>query len=75
MAQRVCELLDESVVVNNAEGLQAREFEAQFQIIRRGRTWDLSKIDFDKLRQDFKRDNVFHLVLDHAAQGRKWAAA
>ena len=53
VAQRVSELLDESVVVNNAEGFQAREFEAQYQIVKRGRTWDLSRIDFDKLRQDF----------------------
>ncbi len=53
VAQRVSELLDESVVVNNAEGFKAKEFEAQYQIIKRGRTWDLSRIDFDKLRQDF----------------------
>ena len=51
--QRVAELLDESVVVNNAEGFKAKEFEAQYEIIKRGRTWDLSRIDFDKLRQDF----------------------
>jgi len=53
VAQRVAELLDESVVVNNAEGFKAKEYEAQYQIIKRGRTWDLSRIDFDKLRQDF----------------------
>ena len=51
--QRVSELLDESVVVNKAESFKAKDFEAQFQIIKRGRTWDLSKIDFDMLRQDF----------------------
>ncbi|OYT92462.1 MAG: deoxyribonuclease [Burkholderiales bacterium PBB3] len=53
VAQRISELLDESVVVNNTEGFKAKEFEAQYQIIKRGRTWDLSRIDFDKLRQDF----------------------
>lgn len=53
VAQRVAELLDESVVVNNAEGFTAKEFEKQYQIIQRGRTWDLGRIDFDKLRQDF----------------------
>lgn len=53
VAQRVSELLDESVVANNAEGFQAREFEAQYRIVKRGRTWDLSRIDFDQLRQDF----------------------
>ena len=35
------------------EILTAKEFEAQYQIIKRGRTWDLSQIDFDKLREDF----------------------
>lgn len=50
---RVSELLDESVVVNHTEGAKAKEFAAQYQIIKRSRTWDLSRIDFDKLRQDF----------------------
>lgn len=50
---RVSELLDESVVVNNAEGFKAKQLEAPYEVIKRGRTWDLSKIDFDKLRQDF----------------------
>lgn len=53
VAQRVADLLDESVVVNNADGFKAKEFAAQYQIIKRGRTWDLSRIDFDKLREDF----------------------
>jgi len=53
VAARVSALLDESVVVNNNEGLKAKDFEAEYNIIKRGRTWDLSKIDFDKLRQDF----------------------
>lgn len=55
VAQRVSELLDESVIVNNAEGFKAKEFEAQYEIVKRGRTWDLSKIDFEKLRHDFGR--------------------
>lgn len=50
---RVSELLDESVVVNNAEGFKAKQPDAPYEVIKRGRTWDLSKIDFDKLRQDF----------------------
>ena len=50
---RVSELLDESVVVNNAEGFKAKQLEAPYEVIKRGRTWDLSKIDFDKLRHDF----------------------
>ena len=53
VAMRVSALLDESVVVNNNEGLKVKDFEAEYNIIKRGRTWDLSKIDFEKLRQDF----------------------
>ena len=29
---------------------------------------------YDRALFQVKCDNVFHLVLDHAAQGRKWAA-
>lgn len=53
VVQRIGELLDESVVVNNAEAFKAKEFESQYQVIKRGKHWDLSKIDFDKLREDF----------------------
>jgi len=54
VALRISQLLDESVVVNNAEGFKVKEFEAQYEVIKQGKTWDLSKIDFDKLRADFK---------------------
>jgi len=53
VAQRINQLLDESIVVNSTDALKVKEFEAEYAIIKRGRTWDLSKIDFDKLRQDF----------------------
>ena len=53
VAQRISELLDESVVVNNTEQFKVKEFEAQYRVIKRGKTWDLSQIDFDKLRKDF----------------------
>ncbi len=52
--QRIGELLDESVVVDNAEQFAAREHSAEYQIIQRGRVWDLSRIDFEKLKADFK---------------------
>lgn len=53
-AIRAGALLDESLVVNNAEGFTVREHEAEYQIIQKGRTWDLSKINFDKLKEEFK---------------------
>jgi type I restriction enzyme, R subunit len=52
-ARRVAELLDESVVVSRQDQNVVREYGKEFKVIREGKTWDLSKIDFDKLRQDF----------------------
>ena len=52
---RIAELLDESVVVNDAEAFKARQYNAEYQIIQKGRTWDLSKISFDKLREEFRQ--------------------
>lgn len=52
--RRIGELLDESIVVNNAEQFAVNEHKAEYKIIKKGRVWDLSKIDFDKLKADFK---------------------
>ncbi len=54
-SQRIAELLDESVVVNDAEAFKARQYSAEYQIIKKGKTWDLSKINFDKLRDEFQQ--------------------
>src|SRR5205814_2051362 len=51
---RIGELLDESVVVDKAEEFNLREQAAAFQIIKQGKVWDLSKVDFEKLKEDFK---------------------
>ena len=52
---RIAALLDESVVVNDSEAFKARQYNAEYQIIQKGKTWDLSKINFDKLREEFKQ--------------------
>ena len=52
VALRVGELLDESLVVDHSKGV--REGGSTFRITQSGKTWDLSKIDFDKLKKDFK---------------------
>ncbi len=52
---KIAELLDESVVVNEAEAFKARQHSAEYQIIQKGKVWDLSKINFDKLREEFKQ--------------------
>lgn len=60
---KIAELLDESVVVNDAEAFKARQHEAEYQIIQKGKTWDLSKIDFDKLREEFKEATYKHIEI------------
>ncbi|HYE37304.1 type I restriction endonuclease subunit R [Methylocaldum sp.] len=52
---RIGELLDESVVVNDSESFSVRQYGAEYRIIQKGRTWDLSKINFEKLREEFKQ--------------------
>jgi type I restriction enzyme R subunit len=47
-------LMDESVVVDNAETFNTKEFEASYQIVQRGKHWDLSKVNVEKLREEFK---------------------
>jgi type I restriction enzyme, R subunit len=53
VAQRVGELLDESLVVADGRGL--KDNKAEFRITQSGKTWDLSKIDFEKLKEDFQQ--------------------
>ncbi len=60
---KIAELLDESVVVNDAESFKARQHEAEYQIIQKGKTWDLSKVDFDKLREEFKEATYKHIEI------------
>jgi type I restriction enzyme R subunit len=50
---RVGELLDESLVVDRSTG--AHEPSSQFRITQSAKVWDLSKIDFGKLKEDFKK--------------------
>ncbi len=50
---RIGELLDESVVVENTKKFGVEQHCAEYQIVQKGKTWDLSKINFDKLREDF----------------------
>ncbi len=53
VSQRISELLDESVVVDAPDEPKVAD-EAEYQIIQKGKTWDLSKINFEKLKEDFK---------------------
>lgn len=60
---KIGELLDESVVVDNAEGFNLKENKAEFQIITEGKTWDLSKINFEKLKEDFKKSTYKNIEI------------
>nr|WP_301540345.1 type I restriction enzyme endonuclease domain-containing protein [Stenotrophomonas maltophilia] len=53
--QRIEALLDASVVVDKAEAFSAKEFEAQYKIVQRGKAWDLSKVNVEKLREEFQQ--------------------
>jgi type I restriction enzyme R subunit len=53
VALRVGELLDESLVVDDGGALKDSG-KPEFRIKQSGNTWDLSKINFEKLKEDFK---------------------
>jgi type I restriction enzyme R subunit len=52
--RRIGELLDESVVVGEG-GLPMADEHETYVIRQKGKLWDLSRIDFDKLRAEFKQ--------------------
>jgi type I restriction enzyme R subunit len=52
---KIAELLDESVVVDDTVKFPSKEQQAEYRIIQKGKTWDLSKINFEKLKEEFKQ--------------------
>lgn len=61
VSARISDLLDESVVVDGGTDLQASK--AEFVIKQSGRTWDLSKLDFEKLAAEFKEVNYKNIEI------------
>ena len=51
ISQRISELLDQSIVVD--AGHVVEQVTAEYIVIHKGKTWDLSQINFDKLREEF----------------------
>jgi type I restriction enzyme R subunit len=51
--RKIAGLLDESVVTAKNDSSEQGKV-AEFQIVHKGKTWDLSKLDFQKLKEDFK---------------------
>ena len=60
---KIGELLDESVVVDDAEKFKSNGFKPKLQIIKRGQVWDLSKIDFEQLRKDFDKSHYKNIEI------------
>ena len=54
MAQKITELLDESIVVDEESAAPIQENSETYQIIQRGKVWDLSKTNFEQLKKEFK---------------------
>jgi type I restriction enzyme, R subunit len=52
---RIAQLMDESLVVDSSKGFPLREPTPDLEIIPRGKVWDLSKLDFCKLEEEFKQ--------------------
>lgn len=54
VANRIAELLDESLVVDSNDAIGVAEDAGEYKIFDEGKFWDLSKIDFEKLKAEFK---------------------
>jgi type I restriction enzyme R subunit len=63
ISQKISELLDESVVVDDAEAFNIKEHRAEYEIVQKGQGWDLSKINYDKLREDFRKAEYKHIEI------------
>ncbi|MGI9344733.1 MAG: type I restriction endonuclease subunit R [Gammaproteobacteria bacterium] len=53
--KQIGDLLDESVVVDDEGFSGVKDSGPGYRIEQKGKSWDLSKIDFDQLKEDFKQ--------------------
>jgi len=60
---KIAELLDESVVVDKYEGRSTGEPTPEYGKVQKGKTWDLSKIDFEKLKEDFQHSTYKNIEI------------
>ena len=58
---RIGELLDESLVVDG--GGRLKEGKPEFRITQSGKTWDLSTIDFERLKEDFQESKYKNIEI------------
>lgn len=59
---KISELLDQSIVTADEDPF-VKEPDPEFQIVTKGRVLDLSKLDFDKLKADFKEKEYKHIEI------------
>jgi len=60
--QKVSDLLDQSIVTSNSATF-INEPRPEYQIVQKGKVLDLSKIDFDKLKEEFKDKEYKHIEI------------
>ena len=53
--KQINELLDESVIVEDESFSGVKDSKAGYKIEQKGKEWDLSKVDFDMLKEDFRQ--------------------
>ncbi len=59
---RIDDLLDQSVVTTE-DALQVYESRPEYQIVKKGKSLDLSKIDFEKLKTEFCQKEYKHIEI------------
>jgi type I restriction enzyme R subunit len=59
---KISELLDQSVVTSKDKPLLS-DSKAEFQIVKKGKVLDLSKMDFEKLKKEFKTKEHKHIEI------------
>jgi len=63
VVQKINDLLDESLVVDEGFGQIKDDGQETYRILQKGATWDLSRIDFDKLKEEFKQATYPHIEI------------
>ena len=53
--KKINELLDESVIVDDASFRGVKDGKGGYKIEQKGQGWDLSRVDFDKLKEGFRQ--------------------
>lgn len=61
--EKIAELLDESMVVDNSEKFAVREHQAEYKIVQKNRVWDLSKLNVEKLKEEFAETQYKHIEI------------